>query len=156
MADRPRRWEPDSRNEAYADLDHPADVFLEIWGDDLSVVFENALFALYDHIAELAGFGTGHEEVITVEGPDAAGALRSLLAEALYLFSTEGFVAARAEIDVQTRPAGEVGVTARLDGEIVDRRRHTLFTEVKAVTYHQLTVEKTAEGGWRATVLLDV
>jgi len=47
-------------------------------------------------------------------------------------------------------------VTAHLDGETLDRRRHTLLTEVKAVTYHQLAVETVPEGGWRATLLFDV
>ena len=156
MVEEPRHWDPDSRDEVYSDLDHPADVFVEIWGEDLPELFENALFALYDQVAELQGFGTGREETITVTGPGAADALRSLLSEALYLFETEGFVAARAEVDVQTTSPDQVQVTARLDGETLARERHTLLSEVKAVTYHQLTVERVPEGGWRASVLFDV
>lgn len=156
MAEEPRHWDPDSRDEIYTELDHPADVFVEIGGKDLPELFENALFALYDQVAELEGFGTGREETITVKGPDAAGALRSLLAEALYLFETERFVAARAKVDIQTTSSGEVQATARLDGETLDRERHTLLSEVKAVTYHQLAVEEAPEGGWRASVLFDV
>ena len=156
MVEEPRHWDPDSRDEVYSDLDHPADVFVEIWGEDLPELFENALFALYDQVAELQGFGTGREETITVMGPGAADALRSLLSEALYLFETEGFVAARAEVDVQTTSPDQVQVTARLDGETLDRERHTLLSEVKAVTYHQLAVERVPEGGWRASVLFDV
>ena len=53
-------------------------------------------------------------------------------------------------------PDGRVQVTAHLHGETIDKRRHTLLTEVKAVTYHRLTVDRTPEGGWRATVLFDV
>ena len=64
--------------------------------------------------------------------------------------------AARAEVDVQTTSPDQVQVTARLDGETLDRERHTLLSEVKAVTYHQLTVERVPEGGWRASVLFDV
>ena len=156
MVEEPRHWDPDRRDEVYSDLDHPADVFVEIWGEDLPELFENALFALYDQVAELQGFGTGREETITVTGPSAADALRSLLSEALYLFETEGFVAARAEVDVQTTSPDQVQVTARLDGETLDRERHTLLSEVKAVTYHQLAVERAPEGGWRASVLFDV
>ena len=156
MADEPRHWDPDGRDELYSDLGHPADVFVEIWGEDLPKLFENALFTLYDQLAELQGFGTGREETITVTGPGAEDALRSLLSEALYLFETEGFVAARADVDVETMSTNEVQVTAHLDGETLDRARHTLLSEVKAVTYHQLTVERAPEGGWRATVLFDV
>jgi SHS2 domain-containing protein len=156
MAEDSKRWEPGNRDDAYRDLDHPADVFLEVWGKDLPVLFENALFALYDHLAELEEFETHHKETITVEEADAPNALRALLSEALYRFATKGFVAIQAKIDVQTMAADRVRVEAHLAGETIDERRHTLLDEVKAITYHQLTVEAQPEGGWRATVLFDV
>ncbi|OFW57422.1 MAG: hypothetical protein A2133_06475, partial [Actinobacteria bacterium RBG_16_64_13] len=143
--------------EVYRQLDHPPDIFLEIWGADLPSLFENALFALYDQMAELEGFEGPRKETITVEAASPADALRSLLSEALYKFATEGFVAARAHIIVKTGASGRVKVVADLHGEEIDRRRHLLLTEVKAVTYHQLAVEATpGGGGWQATVLLDV
>jgi SHS2 domain-containing protein len=156
MAEESETREPRKRTGVYAELEHPADLFLEIWGRDLPELFENALFALYDQLAELEGFETRRKETITVQAPNPADALRALLSEALYRFATDGFVAARAEIGVQTTVAGQVQVQAQLHGETIDKRRHTLLTEVKAVTYHQLAVEAAPEGGWRATVLFDV
>jgi len=156
MGEQPRRWDPGARGEAYAELEHPADLFVEVWGGDLPALFENALFALYDQMAELEGFGSERAETIEVSGQNPEEALRSLLSEGLYRFAAEGFVAARAELDVSTAPDGAVRVTAHLHGETIDKRRHTLLTEVKAVTYHRLAVERTPEGGWRATVLFDV
>ncbi|NLV71430.1 MAG: archease [Actinobacteria bacterium] len=152
----PRRWDPAGREEAYQDLDHPADVFLEVWGGDLPSLFENALFALYDHLAELETFDVEREEEIRLHAKDYSEALRALLAEALYRFETECFVAIRAEIAVDDAAVDQVGVTARLKGEVVDKTRHRLLTEVKAVTYHQLAVERAPEGGWKATLLFDV
>ncbi len=199
------RWDPAERTGAYAELDHPADVLLEVWGGDLPALFENALFALYDHLVELERFDAEHEETITVSAPSNSEALRALLAEALYRFETEGFVAIRAKIAVDTgaASAGTTGgagaaagtdgaaagaaaevnagadgtpahttagagmgagaaaphgvrVTARLEGEIVDKSRHTLLTEVKGITYHQLEVKRAPEGGWMANLLFDV
>jgi SHS2 domain-containing protein len=40
-------------------------------------------------------------------------------------------------------------------GERIDPSRHPLLTDVKAVTLHGFTLEKTATT-WRASVLLDV
>ena len=40
-------------------------------------------------------------------------------------------------------------------GETIDPSRHTLLADVKAVTLHRLSVEKTPSG-WRAVVVLDV
>ncbi len=55
------RWKPVDRDKVYAELDHAADVFVEVWGDDLPKLFENALFALYDQLAELEGFTAEYE-----------------------------------------------------------------------------------------------
>jgi len=156
MAGTPKnRWDPAARVSAYGELDHPADVFLEVWGEDLPALFENALFALYDQLAELEGFAIEREETIAVSAPSEAEALRALLSEALYRFGTEGFVAVRADVTIDDLEQ-EVRVTAHLEGETLDKRRHTLLTEVKAVTYHRLAVDVVPEGGWRATLLLDV
>lgn len=140
----------------YAELDHPADLLLEIWGIDLDRLFQNSLFALYDNLAQLEGFAQKEHVDVEVEGTTLSEALRSLLSEALYRFSTEGFVASGAQVSVDASDPNRVHVTARLSGEKADKLRHTLLAEVKAVTYHQLTVDRTPEGGWRATVLLDV
>jgi ATP-dependent Lon protease len=145
-----------SAHPAYEELDHPADLFLEIWGLDLPSLFENALFALYDHLAGLDGIHEREQITVEADAPTLPDALRALLSEALYRFSTESFVAARAEVTVETKDSGAIHATARLSGEKADKMRHTLLAEVKAVTYHQLSVEPTPEGGWRATVLLDV
>ncbi len=40
-------------------------------------------------------------------------------------------------------------------GEPVDEARHQLASEVKAVTYHGLTVEPCFQG-WRAELILDI
>jgi SHS2 domain-containing protein len=149
------RWDPEGRDSVYKELDHPADLLVEVWGSDLPELFENALFALYDQMAELEGFEIERSETIEVRGSSPEEALRSLLSEALYRFATEGFVAASAKIDVHATPSGEVQVKADLHGETIDRERHTLASEVKAVTYHKLAVERVPEG-WRATVLFDV
>lgn len=151
-----KNWAPRDRDEAYAELDHPADLFLEVRGGDLPTLFANALFALYDQLAGLDGFEARCEWTVTVQAPCLAEALRALLAEALYRFETDGLVAIGAEVTVQTTATGDVHAVAELHGDKVDRRHHMLLTEVKAVTYHRLAVDAAPGGGWRATVLLDV
>jgi SHS2 domain-containing protein len=156
MVEARKNWAPRDRDEAYAELDHPADLFLEVRGSDLPTLFANALFALYDQLVELDGFEARCEWTVTVQAPCPADALRALLAEALFRFETEGLVAIGAEVTVQTTATGDVHVVAGLRGDNADRRRHTLLTEVKAVTYHRLAVDAAPGGGWRATVVLDV
>jgi SHS2 domain-containing protein len=49
----------------------------------------------------------------------------------------------------------ETRLSARLAGERLDYDRHEFETEIKAVTYHQLTVRQ-ENGRWSARVIFDV
>ena len=151
-----KNWAPRDRDEAYAELDHPADLFLEVRGGDLPTLFANALFALYDQLAGLDGFEARCEWTVTVQAPCLAEALRALLAEALYRFETRRSCRDRSRGDSTNDRDEDVHAVAELHGDKVDRRHHMLLTEVKAVTYHRLAVDAAPGGGWRATVLLDV
>jgi SHS2 domain-containing protein len=152
------RWEAARRAEAYTELEHPSDLFLEIRGCDVPTLVENALFALYDHIADIESFEPRRAQTLEAGGAGLDDALRTLLSEALYRFDTEGFVAADGEVTVSEgapESGGPWRLSARLWGDNADRGRHTLLHEVKAVTYHRLSVSR-ADGGWRATILLDL
>ena len=54
--------------------------------------------------------------------------------------------------EVKVRPDG---LTAAAWGEELDRERHELGHEVKAITYHGLKVEETANG-WLAELIVDI
>jgi SHS2 domain-containing protein len=166
-------WVSRERVGVYQELEHPADLLLQITGPDLAALFENALFAFYDQVAELGGFRADSEVVITVWGASPSDGLRELLNEALFRFETERFVAVGAQVTIEsttfregTEPAegkgwadprvGAVTAVARLWGENATRDRHTLGAEIKAVTYHRLALERTPDGTYRVTVLFDV
>jgi len=73
------------------------------------------------------------------------------LSELLYLHEVEGLLLcdfALAEID-ESRVTGVVG------GEVFDEGRHSIKTEVKAVTYHQLEIREQA-GRWQARIIFDI
>jgi SHS2 domain-containing protein len=142
-------------SRAYTELDHPADIWLAVNGEDLGELFEHGLYAFFRQIADLDEVEPQREVLLATRGESVETALRALLAEALFLFETEAFLAAGARVTV-TPDGPALEVSARLWGESADRGRHSLSAEVKAVTYHQLTAGRTAHGGWRATVLLDV
>lgn len=155
-------WTDRDMSCAYTDLDHPADLFLEIRGRVVGELLENALYALYRQITDVKAVQPNNELVLEVVGSSVETTLRALLAEALFRFEVDGFVAAGARVDVQTGPmtpraeTSHLPAEAHLWGETVDPLRHPLFAEVKAVTYHQLTATHTPDRGWVATVLLDV
>jgi SHS2 domain-containing protein len=88
---------------------------------------------------------------IVIEGADQADLFVNFLREILYLFNGEGFVLTACRIaQIDER---------RLKAEIrcgrYDSRLHRVKTEIKAVTYHQAAVVKTA-GGWQGRIVFDV
>ena len=98
------------------------------------------------------------------QGTTPADALRRLLAEALYLFATEGFLGAAAEVEpagfatgagTPAEPDAAGSLSAIVWGEPADRSRHCLLAEIKAVTYHRLEIRRETDS-WTATILLDV
>ncbi|MHB9149302.1 MAG: archease [Thermoleophilia bacterium] len=157
MSDQSRRWADRGAGDCYRELDHPADLWLEVQGDSLSSLAENALFALFDTMVSTEDVATDGTAELSGVGAEPAEALRSLLAEALFLFDTQRFAAAGAKVTAEMLgETGETRLRATLWGETLRRDRHRLKTEVKAVTHHLLRVVDEGGKGWRATLILDV
>lgn len=137
-------------------LEHPADVGFRAWGATLEELFVSAAQALLALACEPEGIEEREQRNIYASGSDLESLLFGWLAEILAVSDAEKMFFRRAEVK-ELRPPGNGGgeVRGAVYGEPFDRRRHRPGTYIKAVTYHQLRVERTAEG-WRATVYLDV
>ncbi|HET6576384.1 MAG TPA: archease, partial [Fimbriiglobus sp.] len=90
------------------------------------------------------------EQTLELSGTDREYLLFDWLRELLYRFDA-GHMVYR-DFAVTVRPDG---LTATVRGEPLDPDRHTLSHEVKAITYHGLKVEQTADG-WLAEVIVDI
>jgi len=80
--------------------------------------------------------------------------LLKFLEELVYYKDAEGLLLRPSNVQV-----GWYGerwcMDATLEGEGIDPARHELSADVKAVTLHQLRVQRT-DTGWEATVVLDI
>ncbi len=135
----------------YKLLDHTADIGIEVWGKTKKELFANTVHALFDLIVDLARVNSINEKVVTAKGADIEDLLVNFLREALYLFNGKRWLVKKCKL-LELR-AGHV--VAQLQGEPYDSDKHQLKTEIKAVTYHGLSVRKTKQG-WRAKVIFDV
>ncbi len=132
-------------------FDHTADLGLRIRSADLDTLFAEAATALFAVIVEdIGSVGASVRTDVNLTGTDRELLLFDWLKELLYHFDAEHLLFSRFEVTV--RPDGLTGTAW---GEMLDRDRHELGHEVKAVTYHGLKVEQTADG-WLAEVIVDI
>jgi SHS2 domain-containing protein len=134
----------------YLLLDHTADLGFEVAGPDFTGLCERAVLALADVITPVADLGLSASRTVRREGADDVARLHALLDETLFLFDTERFLPARARVRLE----GDA-VVAELEGEIVDPDVRPIDRVVKAVTYHEMAVERRGEG-LVARVILDL
>ena len=135
----------------YETFEHTADLGLRVRAPELEKLFVEAASGLLSVlVANPADVKTVQERRVVVEGTAADYLLFDWLTELLYLFDTEQLLLR--EFDVTLDNAG---LTAICRGEPIDRARHDMDHEVKAITYHGLKVEQTDQG-WLAEVIVDI
>lgn len=132
-------------------FDHTADVGVRVFAPSLAGLVRPAGEGLYAVIGELAAGGS--ERRLRLEFADQAPALllRDYLAELLALFEREQRMVTAPEVE-EFRP-GRLAVVAAT--RQADPARSSPRREVKAVTYHQLDLRRTADG-YQATFILDI
>ncbi len=132
-------------------IEHPADVGFLAYGETLEDLFANAALAMFSLACNPEPIKESQKREVEASGADTESLLYAWLAELLAVADAEHLVFRR--VDVTEVAPGRVRGTAH--GEKFDKTRHQAGTYIKAVTYHQLRVERTPEG-WRAQVFLDV
>jgi SHS2 domain-containing protein len=135
----------------YETFEHTADLGLRVRAPDLDTLFVEAAQALFAAIVEdLGTVVPGQKVEVKLAGDDPAYLLFDWLNELLFRFDTEHLLFGRFEVGVNA-----TGLSGTAWGEPLDRSRHALDHEVKAITYHGLRVEQTADG-WLAEVIVDI
>ncbi len=132
-------------------LEHTADVGFEAFGSTREEAFVNAARALIYLIVELDSIDPREEVSVQVQGTDPESVLVNWLSEILYLHDAEGWLFR--DFEIQSLEDNSLRALAR--GEKFQRSRHQAKLLLKAITYHQLALEKTP-GGWRVQVYVDI
>ena len=136
---------------SYREIEHTADLAVEVNAPDLPNLFASAGEALYSLIADPATIQNREDisVVVTEEGTEEL--LHEWLSELLALFNIRGFIGKRCEISRLT----EREAIGKVSGERLDVARHSFRTEIKGVTYHDFKVWQD-NGDWRARIIFDV
>ena len=132
-------------------LAHTADMGIEATGNSRAEVFVAAAQGLKEMIFGDAPVTPRQSAPVSLASGDVGELLVAWLGEILYLFEVRGLVPAEFVIYEIT----ENSLRGEVYGEPFDPKRHPVEREVKAITYHQLSVERDGQG-WRARVYVDL
>jgi protein archease len=134
----------------YREFEHTGDLGIEVEASTRALLFARAAMALARIMVEPDAVRSTDRRTIEVSADTDDDLMHDLLAAALNLFLADGFI----WHDVSVIKRGQT-LVASFSGEPFDSHRHRLITEIKAVTYHQLKVERAA-GKWRARIVFDI
>ena len=140
----------------YETFEHTADLGLRVRAADLGTLFAEAARCLFSAVVEdLDDVKPVQSVEVTLEGDDLEYLLFDWLNELLYKCDAEHLLLSQFEVKVDSAQSPRIAVRGLARGEPLDRTRHRLSHEVKAITYHGLMVEKSADG-WLAEVIVDI
>jgi SHS2 domain-containing protein len=135
----------------YKIIDHTADIGIKVFGSSPPDLFENAATAMFDMMTDLSKVEGKKKMSIKATGDDWSDLIINFLRELLYLFSAKDMVIRKADINHLT----ETSLDAQIAYDIFNPDTHEILNEIKAVTYHQLKVER-EQNHWSAQIIFDI
>lgn len=135
----------------YETFDHTADLGLRVRAADLNTLFAEAGRGLLSVLIENPEAVEPRQELhLDLPKDDLEYLFFDWLKTLLYHFEVDRLLCGQFEVRIT-----EQGLHALARGERLDPSRHEPAHEVKAITYHDLKVERT-ENGWLAEVIVDI
>ena len=132
-------------------LDHTADIGIIAYGTDIKQVFANAAAGMASLIVDLDEIGDHIHRDIELKSYDDENLLVEWLNELLYIFDVEHILFRRVEVDTLHSSK----IEARCYGDRIDFQRQRIKREIKAATYHMLTLDK-KDTIYSAQIIFDI
>jgi SHS2 domain-containing protein len=133
----------------YSYLDHTADLGIEVHGQTPEELFVNTGIAIFE--TQLSGEIKNNENLsINLSNESFEELFVDWCRELLYNFSVNGFIPKTYEVSIKN-----LTLNARLHGDRFNPKRHSIRTEIKNITYHDLKVVKVNDH-YQARVIFDV
>jgi len=132
-----------------------ADLAYEAFGKNPSELFENAGIALESVMVDLTTITAQSIKEINIKRNSLGNLLTSFLEELVFLKDTEQILFSTILCDVNKQGKSWT-LNCKLGGEKIDRQKHKLGVDVKAVTKHLFKIEKLPSKILHCQVVLDV
>lgn len=116
-----------------------ADIGLKAYGKDMNEAFENAGLAIFNIISDTSNIDPSNEIEFEVASEDDVSLLYDYLEELLFYHETEFMLFSEFQVEIDEN----FHLRARIKGEEINWDRHERKTEIKAITFHKMAVNKT-------------
>ena len=131
-----------------------ADIAIEAYGKNLDELFGNSALAIFEESADINKIDVKEKKTIKLGAKNIGDLLFDFLSEILFLKDTYSMIFRKSSIKISKKTDG-YSINAELFGEKIDAKKHELRNDIKAITLHMFSVEKTKEG-YKALVVVDV
>ena len=132
-------------------LDHTADAGILVQAADLKELFARAAWGMFSLVTDVDTIRLVNRSRIRIEARDRLALMVNWLSELNYRHVTEHRLFGKF-IVVELC---EKWLSAEVHGERFDPSRHKVFTEIKAVTFHDLRLQRDDQG-WKAQIIFDL
>lgn len=129
-----------------------ADIAFEASASTPAGLFREAAKALTEVMVDRKTLRAKESVKIELEAETSERLLYDFLTELLVRKDVDGFLGKDYEISLSR---GLTALTCIARGETIDRHRHGLRNDVKAITMHMFEIRE-KKGNWLATVVLDI
>jgi len=135
----------------FESIEHTADIGIAVRAATLGDLFETAAEGMFSFLIDPMQIENRAWRERRVEADDREGLLVAWLNDLLVLLAAEEFVPKIFVVDEVT----DRRLHGTVHGEPVDPTKHHFKLDIKAATYHMLSVNQT-DDGWSARIIFDV
>jgi len=130
-----------------------ADAAFEVEGRTLEELFRDAAIATFEVMVDTKNVEPGITRKIELKNEAVDNLLFDWLSELIYLKDADALLFSKFDVSIKKNDFYEFKATA--SGEAINQEKHTLRSDVKAVTYHMFEIKKKGKN-WTARVVLDI
>ena len=138
----------------YRFLDHTADTMFEAYGNSVEELFENSGLATEEIMVDIKTLDIDDNYDIILTSDSLEELLYEFLSELIFVKDTEGLLFKKFEVTILHKKK-KYELFAKCEGEKLDREKHELRDDAKAVTKHEFIVEQRNKT-WFANVIVDI
>jgi SHS2 domain-containing protein len=136
-------------------LEHTADIGIEAEAKNLEKVFADIALGMFEVMTSTKKIKRKIKKEIKIESEDLQALLYDFLEKFLILHDTENLMFSKFDVKKIQKEKDKWNLECEAWGEEFDPKKHEDRTLVKAVTYHEMKIEKTSKG-WKAKVIVDI